>query len=116
MIDINIKIKKLLNDFNSKKINLSKLNYFIGQINKEYEKKNFDYLNALLNPETIHNVRIPSAISPPSVVYHLKTTQVVEPNTTHGAFLLKFNPYCEIGLFNKRKFVIAPLWNWYIFS
>ena len=93
MIDINIKIKKLLNDFNSKKINLSKLNYFIGQINKEYEKKNFDYLNALLYPEDVHNVRIPSAISPPSVVYHLKTTQVVEPNTTHGAFLLKFNPY-----------------------
>jgi len=92
MTDINIKIKNLLNSLNAQKLDLRKIKYQMDLISEYQEKENYSYLEALLQPEKVKGVRIPSQIPVPSTTFQLKSQVIIKPNDK-GCFVVCINPY-----------------------
>jgi len=91
-MNLNKKIKNLLNSLNAPKLNLRKIYDDMKTIYNYKEVKNYDYLNALLEPEKVKGVRLPSEITIPSTTFQFKTSRVLQTNS-HGCLLIRCNPF-----------------------
>jgi len=91
-MNINQKVKRLLNSLNSPKLNLRKIRDEMEIIYRHKEVENFDYLQALLEPEKVKGVRLPSEIPVPSTTFQFKTSRVLQTNS-HGCLLIRCNPF-----------------------
>lgn len=91
-MNLNKKIKNLLNSLNAPKLNLRKIYDDMKTIYNYKEVENYDYLNALLEPEKIKGVRLPSEIPVPSTTFQLRNVEMLYPNDD-GVFLARMNPF-----------------------
>jgi len=91
-MNINLRIKNLLKSLSANRLDLKKIKYQMDLISSYNEKENFDYLQALLEPEKIKGVRLPSQTSIPSTTFQFKTSRLLQTNG-HGCLLIRCNPF-----------------------
>ena len=76
-------LKTLMND---DPIPLNQVKFQIDRLMKTSGKVEYDYLNALLHPETERGVKIPSQIPIPSTTFHLKASCDLKTNELGNLF------------------------------
>lgn len=89
------KIWKLREELNKNKLNIDNIRRQIKQLTEFDERREYNYLNALMYPEKIKGVRIPSKTPIPTCTFQLKSMISVSPVTVDsaGRITLIITPY-----------------------